>query len=127
MISGMADEEVSRPINWPREWLHDEKFWREVATRTVAGIIAGIVLAALAALVALRLTPLTGDAAKIASGVLIGTTLLGAIAGGVPAVFSIVRFVQKGLNPFWPIFSLVFFVVAIVGISISAVMFSNSL
>ena len=31
--------EVSSPWNWPAEWAVDEKFWREVATRTIAGIL----------------------------------------------------------------------------------------
>jgi hypothetical protein len=25
---------------WPGEWRRDEKFWREVATRTIAGVLA---------------------------------------------------------------------------------------
>ncbi|WP_312099829.1 hypothetical protein [Corynebacterium dentalis] len=29
----------SRPWQWPLEWWYDEKFWRDVASRAVAGII----------------------------------------------------------------------------------------
>ncbi len=32
-------EAKSKPWQWPLEWWHDEKFWRDVASRAVAGII----------------------------------------------------------------------------------------
>ena len=32
-------EKKSTPWQWPLEWWHDEKFWRDVASRAVAGII----------------------------------------------------------------------------------------
>lgn len=32
-------EAKSKPWRWPLEWWHDEKFWRDVASRAVAGII----------------------------------------------------------------------------------------
>ena len=31
-----------KPWRWPIEWWHDEKFWRETATRTVAGALVVI-------------------------------------------------------------------------------------
>lgn len=34
--------EPTKPVrvrDWPRIWWHDEKFWREVATRALAGLI----------------------------------------------------------------------------------------
>ncbi|PRA82078.1 hypothetical protein [Microbacterium sp. MYb66] len=34
----------SRAIDWPAEWARDEKFWREVATRTIAGALTLILL-----------------------------------------------------------------------------------
>lgn len=37
----MADPPDDKPRvrDWPRIWWHDEKFWREVATRALAGLI----------------------------------------------------------------------------------------
>jgi len=32
-------ESTSEPWRWPAQWFKDEKFWREVASRTVSGII----------------------------------------------------------------------------------------
>ncbi|WP_437773541.1 hypothetical protein [Arthrobacter sp. KNU40] len=29
----------SHPLRWPGEWLRDEKFWRDVASRTASGLI----------------------------------------------------------------------------------------
>jgi biopolymer transport protein ExbB/TolQ len=33
-------------IDWPAEWAKDEKFWREVATRTIAGAFALVLVGA---------------------------------------------------------------------------------
>ena len=30
-------EKQSKPWQWPGEWMRDEKFWRDVASRTLAG------------------------------------------------------------------------------------------
>lgn len=46
----MEEPEVKlKPSEWPREWWHDEKFWKDVASRTVAGAIV-VFLGYLAAL-----------------------------------------------------------------------------
>ena len=43
-MTNPAEEPTSRPWQWPREWFHDEKFWRDVGSRTLAAVIAaGIV------------------------------------------------------------------------------------
>ena len=39
-MDGQPPAKQSPPHKWPGEWVRDEKFWREVATRTVAGILA---------------------------------------------------------------------------------------
>lgn len=39
----MSDEQKTKspnPRDWPREWVQDPDFWRDVATRTIAGILA---------------------------------------------------------------------------------------
>lgn len=36
----MEETEVkSKPWQWPREWVRDEKFWREVTARGLSGLI----------------------------------------------------------------------------------------
>lgn len=36
----MEETEVkSKPWQWPGEWMRDEKFWRDVASRTLAGAL----------------------------------------------------------------------------------------
>ena len=30
----------SKPWQWPGEWLKDEKFWKDVASRTLSGVLA---------------------------------------------------------------------------------------
>ncbi|QHF24215.1 hypothetical protein GTU73_09455 [Rathayibacter sp. VKM Ac-2804] len=49
------EDRVSRPWNWPREWWYDEKFWREVTTRTIAGVLAALIVLLLSYLTALIL------------------------------------------------------------------------
>lgn len=39
-MSGEPESKQSPPYKWPGEWTRDEKFWREVATRTIANILA---------------------------------------------------------------------------------------
>ena len=34
------EQPTSRPWQWPREWFRDEKFWRDVGSRTLAAVIA---------------------------------------------------------------------------------------
>lgn len=45
-MTDVKDEPADRssPWNWPVEWAVDEKFWREVATRTIAGILTLVFL-----------------------------------------------------------------------------------
>ncbi len=39
-----ADANQSSPLRWPGEWLRDQSFWRDVATRTLAGLIVALVI-----------------------------------------------------------------------------------
>lgn len=32
-------EKATKPWQWPNEWARDEKFWRDVATRTASGLL----------------------------------------------------------------------------------------
>jgi hypothetical protein len=44
---GVSDEkplEVSPPVYWPAEWAVERGFWREVAARTVAGVLTLVIL-----------------------------------------------------------------------------------
>lgn len=44
MLDASPAPKPSRPLDWPGEWGRDEKFWREVATRTVAGMLTIVLL-----------------------------------------------------------------------------------
>lgn len=59
----MVDEQQQRksPWDWPLEWSRDESFWREVATRTVAGILTLIFLGTPLVLYAMFSRALTPD------------------------------------------------------------------
>lgn len=39
MKASESEEERVRPWHWPRIWWHDQGFWREVATKAIAGLI----------------------------------------------------------------------------------------
>jgi amino acid transporter len=47
----------SAPWHWPREWWHDHTFWRDVATRTVAGLIVVSITAVVAMALGYIATP----------------------------------------------------------------------
>jgi fumarate reductase subunit C len=33
-----------RPWQWPREWWHDEKFWKDVASRSLSGAFVALLI-----------------------------------------------------------------------------------
>ncbi|MDQ0825394.1 membrane protease YdiL (CAAX protease family) [Arthrobacter sp. B2I5] len=39
MTEQTEEKAPARAWQWPLEWWHDEKFWRDVATRTVSGLV----------------------------------------------------------------------------------------
>jgi len=39
-----TEEAQVHPWSWPRVWWHDEKFWRETATRTVSGLLVVLIV-----------------------------------------------------------------------------------
>lgn len=59
---------------WPSLWMRDEKFWREVASRTLAGVFSVFILGALGALVVFGIRPDTR--AEIGAGLLFAGTAL---------------------------------------------------
>jgi len=42
-MSEQVEKVKVKPWQWPAEWVKDEKFWRDVATRTAAGLIVGLI------------------------------------------------------------------------------------
>lgn len=75
----MGDETTSRPWRWPAEWAVDEKFWREVATRTIAGILTLVFLGVPGLIYAVSVGALTPDQAApiwIGIGLFLGVILL---------------------------------------------------
>lgn len=42
--SGVTETPPSKPWRWPGEWLRQESFWRDVGSRTLAGVFAGLLL-----------------------------------------------------------------------------------
>lgn len=42
-------EKQSKPWQWPGEWMRDEKFWRDVASRTASGVLVVVIGLAYAA------------------------------------------------------------------------------
>lgn len=75
--------ETEKPKSWVSEWVRSEAFWRDVASRTLAGIFAGLVLAVLATGVAGLLGVITPEVAwNIAFFISLATA--GAVFYGVP-------------------------------------------
>jgi L-asparagine transporter-like permease len=40
----MTEREKLKPWRWPGEWVRQESFWRDVGTRTLGGLFAGVLL-----------------------------------------------------------------------------------
>ncbi|WP_146188130.1 hypothetical protein [Mycetocola zhujimingii] len=49
-MTDARENEKAQPLKWPLEWWRDEKFWRDVASRALAGLIV-VALTGLVALV----------------------------------------------------------------------------
>lgn len=79
-------------LDWPIEWSRDEKFWREVATRTVAGMLALVFLGA-PTLIYLMLAG--GLSARVGVPILIGIGMMFFAVGLWWATRSIVRLVES--------------------------------
>jgi fumarate reductase subunit C len=44
-VTDPVDEKPKvRPWHWPREWWHDEKFWKDVASRTLSAAFAALLI-----------------------------------------------------------------------------------
>jgi hypothetical protein len=43
MSEPVEEVKASKPWQWPRAWVSDEKFWREVTARALSGIIVVLV------------------------------------------------------------------------------------
>jgi hypothetical protein len=69
--------------NWPAEWAVDEKFWREVATRTVAGILTLVFLGLPGVIFAMSTGALTAEQGMpivIGASIIIGFIVLYTLA-----------------------------------------------
>lgn len=64
-------------LDWPEQWARDEKFWREVATRTVSGVFA-LVIVGVPPIVYLWLAGRLGS--ETAFPILIAIVMLGVFA-----------------------------------------------
>ncbi|WP_378143721.1 hypothetical protein ACFJGV_09845 [Cnuibacter sp. UC19_7] len=79
----MSDDELPRP--WWRvlgEWLTEQKLWRDVLTRVIAGVITAAVVYAGAVLLGYLHTPEIAAGALLALGIA-GVLILVAVAAGL--------------------------------------------
>jgi hypothetical protein len=68
-MSEQIEERPVRPWHWPRMWAKDEKFWRDVASRTASGLLIlliGYAYAVVAGYVSLPEVQLTLNLAVLA-------------------------------------------------------------
>lgn len=42
-MSDKVEKEKTKPWHWPGEWVRDQSFYRDIATRTAAGVLVGII------------------------------------------------------------------------------------
>ncbi|MCS5733389.1 hypothetical protein [Herbiconiux daphne] len=83
----MPDDTPKPPTavwRWPVEWVREEKFWRDIGTRVLAGVITAAVVYLGALLLGYLHTPEIGAGLTLALGIA-GGGILVAIAVGVLA------------------------------------------
>jgi hypothetical protein len=88
----MTSDEASRALSWPQEWVRSETFWREVATRTAAGVLAGVILAGLGGLGVAIATP-PSNQIGIISLMIFQLSLV--VLSALLSMYSGVRLIQK--------------------------------
>jgi multisubunit Na+/H+ antiporter MnhC subunit len=89
-VTGQTEEKPQlRPWQWPGEWLRDEKFWKDVATRTVSGALVVFIV---------FLVGVSNGLLKVPTvmNIVIGLFL---IAGGVGLYLGFVWKYQKWIAP----------------------------
>lgn len=78
-----TDEPV-RPWTWPSAWMREEKFWRDIGTRVLAGVITAAIIYCGALLLGYLHSPEIGAGLLLGLGIAGGVILIAA-AGGVLA------------------------------------------
>jgi hypothetical protein len=87
-VADESEKQESSPWRWPGQWMSEEKFWRDIGTRVLAGIVTAAVVYLGALVLGYLHTPEIGAGVKIALGGLAVVLLGGGAAtllAGVPA------------------------------------------
>jgi len=77
----------SRPWYWPAAWMREEKFWRDIGTRVLAGVITAAIIYCGALLLGYLHSPEIGAGLLLALGIAGGGILIAIAAGllaGIP-------------------------------------------
>ncbi len=87
----MPEETTSaptRPWRWPAVWVREERFWRDIGTRVLAGVITAAIIYVGALLLGYLHTPEIGAGLLLGFGIAGGCILIAIAAGlavGIPA------------------------------------------
>ncbi len=90
---------------WPRKWVREESFWRDVTTRTLAAAIVGILAFVYARFAGYFAGPETSDLVRGAAGIV-------ALLSGVAFVATVVLVVFQRVAVRWLFLSVLLFLVA---------------
>jgi len=78
----------TRPWYWPAAWMREEKFWRDIGTRVLAGVMTAAIIYGGALLLGYLHSPEIGAGLLLALGIAGGGLLIAVAAGliaGLPA------------------------------------------
>ncbi|MDO9396389.1 MAG: hypothetical protein Q7T71_07585 [Herbiconiux sp.] len=89
------DDEAS-PWRWPGQWMREEKFWRDIGTRVLAGVVTAAVVYLGALVLGYLHTPEVGEGVTIA---LAGAAAVLCALGAVAALRGVRRRTRAG-RPF---------------------------
>lgn len=90
-MSDDSNVKPSSPWRWPAEWMSEEKFWRDIGTRVLAGVVTAAIVYLGALVLGYLHTPEIGVGVTIALTVIAVLLLLAGVAALVGRVPSRVR------------------------------------
>ncbi|WP_291045470.1 hypothetical protein [Herbiconiux sp.] len=79
-MSDDSDEKRSSPWRWPAEWMSEEKFWRDIGTRVLAGVVTAAIVYLGALVLGYLHTPEIGAGVTIALAAIAVVLLLAGVA-----------------------------------------------
>jgi NhaP-type Na+/H+ or K+/H+ antiporter len=87
-VSDQAEKVKTKPWHWPGEWVRDQSFYRDIATRTASGVLVGVIGYSFAVFMGYIQNPGVWNSVSAFIGSVAVTGGFGALVGFIAAVAS---------------------------------------